>query len=175
MPINKVSQISTKTGDTGTSKNFVNETFEKDDILFEILGSMDTLSSFIGLSYHYHELDFLKIIQTELQTINALIATNPKHVLYQKIQKVSCEDIELLENNMQALLTEHPIEPHFYLPGSETSLGGAYLDVSRSICRKTERTLVHFIKTANREDLSDALKYLNRLSDYLFVLVRSLS
>lgn len=175
MPINKVSQISTKAGDTGTSKNFVNESFEKDDILFEILGSMDTLSSFIGLSYHYHEEAFLKTIQKEIQTINSLVATNPDHVLYSRLQKVTEEDVLGLEDAMQEMMNHQVIEPHFYLPGSETTLAGAYLDVSRSICRKAERTLVHFMKENNRPDLAFALKYINRLSDYLFVLVRSLS
>lgn len=175
MPITKTDQISTKNGDTGTSKNFINESFSKDDILFEVLGTMDELSSFLGLSYHYAKLEIIKDIQRKIQDLNALVATNPEHKLYQKLKKIEEEDVTFLEIEMEVLLERHPLEPYFYLPGSETSLGGAYVDVSRTITRKAERLLVHFQKDTGRSDLSIVLKYVNRLSDYLFVLARFLS
>jgi cob(I)alamin adenosyltransferase len=173
MPITKLDQISTKNGDKGFSKNFVNDVFQKDDALFEVLGTMDELSSFIGLSYQYNKNEFLKVIQKTLQTINSLIATPPTHPLYKKLLPITKTDIESLESSMQELLIKNPVEPHFYLPGSETTLAGAYLDVSRSISRRAERRMVHFIKHTNRDDLSLSLEYMNRLSDYLFVCVRA--
>ena len=175
MPITKTSQISTKNGDQGSSNNFVNESFSKDHILFEVLGTSDELSSFLGLTYHFHQDEFIKVIQKTLQDINSLIATNPNHILYTKLRKIQEEEIMLLETKMGDMLVAHPLEPKFALPGSDTSLAGAYLDVSRAIARKAERILVHFIKTDHREDLSICLKYMNRLSDYLFVYARFLS
>lgn len=175
MPITKTSQISTKNGDQGSSNNFVNESFPKDNILFEVLGTTDELSSFLGLTYHFHKDDFIQTIQKTLQDMNSLIATNPTHILYTKLRKIKDEEIELLENKMGEMLIAHPLEPKFALPGSDTSLAGAYMDVSRAIARKAERILVHFIKEENRADLSLCLKYMNRLSDYLFVYARFLS
>lgn len=175
MPITKTDQISTKNGDEGKSKNYVNESFEKDDILFEVLGSMDELSSFLGLSFQYTKREDLLTIQRTLQDINTIIATNPNHTLYCKIRKLTSADVGILEKNMEALLNICPLEPKFCLPGSETSLGGAYVDVARSIARRAERTLVRFVKETSREDLKNVLMYLNRLSDYLFVLARYLA
>lgn len=175
MPITEVNQISTKTGDQGQSKNFVNETFGKDDLLFEVLGTMDELSSFIGLSYHYVKKEELLIIQRSIQEINTIVATNPNHILYKKIKKLTDEPIEQIESNMANLLNLCPLEPKFCLPGSDTSLGGAYIDVARSIARKAERTLVRFVKETQRTDLTTTMKYINRLSDYLFVLARYLN
>ena len=173
MPITKIDQVASRYGDKGFSKNFVNDVLQKDDILFEVLGTMDELSSFIGLSYQYNKSEFLKTIQKTLQTINSLIATPPTHALYKKLVKISKEDITSLELGMQDLLNINLVETRFYLPGSETTLAGAYLDVSRSITRRAERVMVRFVKQNLRDDLSFSLEYMNRLSDYLFIAVRA--
>lgn len=175
MPITKTSQISTKNGDQGISTNFVNESFSKDHILFEVLGVMDELSSFLGLNYHYVKNENILIIQRKIQDINSLIATNPNHQLYKKLRPVEQADITLFEEEMEKMLKERPLEPYFYLPGSDTSLAGAYIDVARALSRKAERALVHFVKEEERKDLGLALVYMNRLSDYLFVFARFLS
>ncbi len=175
MPITKTSQISSKNGDTGSSTNFVNESFQKDHILFDTLGTMDELSSFLGLAYHYVSIDFIKKIQKTIQDLNAIIATNPEHKLYLKLKQIEEHDVQNLEDEMADLLQKNPLEPYFYLPGSETSLGGAYIDVARTLARKAERRLVHYMNETSRNDLSICLKYINRLSDYLFVLARYLS
>jgi len=173
MPINKTSQISTKNGDKGESRNFVNQAFSKDDILFELLGSIDELSSFLGLFYHHHELEVIKMIQRSLQDIMSLIATDPNHVLYQKLKPFDPAQTEMLESLMGVILERHPLEPVFTLPGSETSKAGAYCDVARAVARKAERRFVAFLHETGRTDLEGPLSYLNRLSDYLFVLARS--
>ncbi|MGD9910438.1 MAG: ATP:cob(I)alamin adenosyltransferase [Candidatus Izemoplasmatales bacterium] len=175
MPITKTSQISSKKGDQGSSYNFVNESFSKDHILFEVLGTTDELSSYLGLTYHFQKDEFIQVIQKTLQDINSLIATNPEHILYSKLRKIQEDEIVLLETRMEEMLVQHPLEPKFALPGSDTSLPGAYMDISRAVARKAERLLVHFIKTEHREDLAMCLKYMNRLSDFLFVYARFLS
>lgn len=171
--INKLSQVSTKNGDKGTSQNYTSENFVKSDILFHTLGTIDELSSFLGLTYHFYQKEIMKEIQRHLQTINSMIATNPEHVFYSRINKISQEDVDFIEQNEQEVLSKNPLEPSFYLPGSETSLSGAYLDVSRSICRRAERELVNFVLKYHRRDLEIAQRYINRLSDFLFVLARS--
>jgi len=62
------------------------------------------------------------------------------------------------------------LEGRFYLPGSEKTQAGAYVDVSRTLARKAERRLNAFVDITERTDLEMSKKYINRLSDYLFVL-----
>ncbi len=170
MKINKVSQISSKAGDKGTSRSFSNESYKKNDILFEVLGTMDELSSYLGLIYHFVKFDRIKIIQKQIQNINSKLATSVESDLYKKLQFITDQDVESLETEMQAMLDKHPIEPRFYLPGSEKTRNGAYFDYARTIARKAERRLTEFVDRHDRKDLQREEKYLNRLSDYLFVL-----
>jgi cob(I)alamin adenosyltransferase len=102
--------------------------------------------------------------------INSLIATPPDSKQYNNLQKLEEENISWLEKEMQLVLDIKPLEPRFTLPGSEKSVEGAYLDVCRTLSRRAERRLVDFVKKHNREDLSLVNKYINRLSDYLYVL-----
>ncbi|MFP4286281.1 MAG: ATP:cob(I)alamin adenosyltransferase [Candidatus Izemoplasmataceae bacterium] len=175
MRIDKINQISTKKGDTGFSKNYSNEAFPKDDILFETLGSMDELSSLLGLTYHYTQYEKIKTIQNTLQACNSLIATNIKtnKATYDKLRQINELDINFIEEEEETLLTNNPLEPRFVLPGSEASLEGAYFDYARAVCRRCERALVRFVNTYDREDLIYVKKYLNRLSDLLFILARN--
>lgn len=170
MSIKETRQISTKAGDHGTSKDYSNRTFQKSHILFETLGTIDELSSQLGLAYHYCKCTDLKMIQKELQSINSLIATDPASMLYAKLPQTEERSVFWLEDKMQQLLNDHPLEPKFTLPGSEKSLNGAYVDVARAVCRRAERRLAEFVLLNQREDLNIVQSYLNRLSDFLFVL-----
>ena len=173
MTIKNATQISTKKGDSGQSRNYSNEAFSKDDILFDTLGTIDELSSLLGLTYHHTNYEKIKTIQTTLQAINALIATNPTaQEAYQRLRQINEQDLTFIEEEEQSLLNECHIEPQFVLPGSDTSHPGAYFDLSRAVTRRAERTLVRFINVTQREDLSMVLKYLNRLSDLFFILAR---
>lgn len=170
MSINKVKNISSKKGDGGTSKNFNNESFRKSDILFETLGTIDELSSYLGLTYHYTKYEEITNIQKNLQKLMTIIATSPNSELYPKIEKFSKEDIIKIENLMQDELDEKPLEPKLYLPGSEKTKTGAYFDICRTLTRRVERRIDEFIIDRKRLDLEDVRSYINRLSDYLFVL-----
>lgn len=170
MSINKLAHISTKLGDSGTSKNFNNEKYRKSDILFEVLGSFDELSSQLGLIYHFYMDENIKTIQKNLQCISSQIATSPDSDLYSKIEKLESETITNLESKMEFLLKKTPLEPRLYLPGSEKSKNGAYFDVCRTIARRAERRLDEFIQRHKRTDLNLVSSYVNRLSDYLFIL-----
>ena len=173
--ITKKSIVSTKNGDKGYSRNYSNEKIIKSDILFETLGTIDELSSNLGLTYHHAgRIDEIKVIQSVLQDINSVIATNPKSDNYQKLNLINSENVLQLEEIEQDLLDKHPIEPKFVLPGSDTSLIGAYFDVSRSVARRAERCVIRFEEQHKRSDLEYIKQYINRLSDLLFIYARSL-
>ncbi|MFW5888909.1 MAG: cob(I)yrinic acid a,c-diamide adenosyltransferase [Bacillota bacterium] len=170
MANNKSNPIYTKKGDSGNAKTYSNEEYPKNHIIFECIGNIDELSSFLGLSYHYCKLALIKTIQKHLQSINSQIATNQNSNNYQKIEKITEEDVTLLEDFINSYLEKAPIENQFYLPGSEKTKAGAYIDVSRAITRRCERSIITYEKLTKREDLKAIKMYLNRLSDLLFVL-----
>ncbi len=116
-------------------------------------------------------------IQDKLFTVGAILATDPEKAILKSgkerlnIPKIEEEDIVLLETEMDRMDTELPPMTHFVLPGGHTTV--SYCHIARCVCRRAERlaTLLH------QEEPTDerVLKYLNRLSDYLFVLARKLS
>jgi len=170
MQIKKVDQISSKNGDKGAAKDYSSRTFEKSNSLFETLGTIDELSANLGLAYHYVHYEGIITVQKNLEQINALIATDPKSEQYITLKPIGKEAIYWMEETMQIILDKHPLEPRFFLPGSEKSLEGAYLDVSRTIARRAERRLSEFIQDHKRNDLTMVQSYMNRLSDFIFVL-----
>ncbi len=174
MPIKNLRHISTTKGDQGVSRNYSNESLPKDDALFETLGTIDELSAFLGLSFHYTRYEHIKTVQDTLQAINSLIATSPSQkTQYDGLRQINEQDIQFIEEQEEKLLVNRTIENRFYLPGSETTLANAYFDYARTIARRAERTLVRFINEKGREDLSYPRTYLNRLSDLLFLLARN--
>jgi cob(I)alamin adenosyltransferase len=172
--IDNVDIISTKKGDTGFSKNFSNESIPKTDILFDTIGAIDELTSFLGITYHYvKEKDVIKRVQRDLQTLMSVIATNVDSKQYQNIQKLTKKDIEYLEFMEQHFIKDTAIEPKFVLPGSDSTLDSSYLDYARSITRRVERLVNQFAVVKERMDLDLIKTYLNRLSDLLYILART--
>ena len=170
MPVDKLDQITTKFGDSGLSKNFENKSFRKSHILFETLGTMDEFSSYLGITFHYCHIEFLKVIQMNMQNINSLIASDFDSDMYNILTQIKDSDVDILEKKIQEYLAIKPLEARFYLPGSEKTKPGAYVDYARTLARKAERQLNAFVDSEKREDLELSKKYLNRLSDYLFIL-----
>lgn len=174
MGIKDVRHISTTKGDEGKSRNYSDETLPKDDLLFDTLGTVDELSALLGLTFHYARYEQIKTIQDTLQAINSLIATNPDNSeRYEALRSIDAEDIDFIEEQEEKLLVAQEVDNRFYLPGSEASLPNAYFDYARAVCRRAERTLVRFINAKTRDDLAYPRKYLNRLSDLLFLLARN--
>lgn len=174
MYIKKVDQIVSKNGDKGESRAFNNDTYKKNDILFEAMGVIDELSSFLGLTYHFTNYEYIKEIQKKLQNINSRIATSPDLKQGKMLDRISDHDVVFLETEIQNILDQKPIEARFILPGSERTKNGAFFDYARAMARKAERRFVEFKEKHKRNDLETELKYLNRLSDYLFVLANIL-
>jgi cob(I)alamin adenosyltransferase len=174
-------KVYTKTGDIGTTALLGGTRVPKDHIRIESYGTVDELNSYIGLvrdqeiNVHYKKI--LMEIQDRLFTVGALLATPPeKEVLKSgelRLKKLGIleSDIELLENEIDTMEDALPPMTHFVLPGGHTTV--SYCHISRCVCRRAERLAVHLSHNEPIDML--VVKYLNRLSDYLFVLARKLS
>jgi len=174
-------KVYTKTGDAGTTALFGGTRVPKDHARIESYGTVDELNSHIGLirdqemNTHYKEI--LIEIQDRLFTVGAILATPPEKEVMKngelRLKKLGIveSDIELLENEIDAMEEALPPMTHFVLPGGHTTV--SYCHIARCVCRRAERLAVHL--SHNEPVAPIAIKYLNRLSDYLFVLARKLS
>lgn len=173
MKIKSYKQISTKRGDKGTSSDYSNNRYMKSNIIFEVLGNVDELSSLLGVTYHYTEFkETIKMIQRRLQDINSLVATTDETVR-DGLRQITQEDIDYLEEIEEELMKTTEIKPVFILPGSESTKESAYLDLARSVTRRCERQMVLFSNETKRPYLEPSIKYLNRLSDLFFIMARN--
>jgi ATP:cob(I)alamin adenosyltransferase len=146
----RFNKIYTKAGDMGASSLFTGERRMKTDRTFDALGNTDELNSFIGLSVaHANEeklREQLHTIQSRLLDIGGHIAT-PRSTASEEKQnrtQFSAENVTLLENWIDEYTSELPTIKQFILPGG--SKCSAYLHVSRSVCRRTERSLIPLLK-----------------------------
>ncbi len=174
-------KIYTKTGDTGTTALFGGTRVAKHHIRIESYGTVDELNSHIGLIRDQEiDLDIKKIlidIQNKLFTVGAILATPPEKETLKNgkerlnIPKISEQDITMLETQMDKMNESLPQMTHFVLPGGHTTV--SYCHIARCVCRRAER-IATLLNEQQRID-PWVLKYLNRLSDYLFVVARKLS
>jgi|SRR5690606_4487867 len=174
-------KVYTKTGDKGTTALFGGTRVPKHHIRIESYGTVDELNSHIGLirdqdmNPHYKKV--LEHIQDRLFTLGAILATDPEKLTLKNgkerlnIPKISEENIQYLENEIDAMDSELPPMTHFVLPGGHTTV--SYCHIARCVCRRAERLSVHLHELEPTDER--VLTYLNRLSDYLFVLARKLS
>ncbi len=167
-------KIYTKTGDKGQTSLIGGTRVPKHHIRIEAYGTVDELNSFIGLirdqdiKEHYKEI--LIEIQDRLFTIGSLLASDPVKSKM-KVPQISEEDVILLEKEIDTMNEELPEMRSFVLPGGHSTV--SYCHLARCVCRRAERNT---IKLAELDKVDEIIvKYLNRLSDYLFVLSRKLS
>jgi cob(I)alamin adenosyltransferase len=174
-------KIYTKTGDKGITGLFGGTRVPKHHMRIESYGSVDELNSWLGLirdqSIDKEYVDILLIIQEKLFTVGAILATDPEKALLKSgkerlnIPKISDTDIAILENEMDKMDDALPPMTHFVLPGGHTTV--SYCHIARTVCRRAERMASLLNENAPFDE--HVLSYLNRLSDYLFVLARKLS
>ena len=174
-------KIYTKTGDKGTTALFGGTRVPKHHIRIDSYGTVDELNSNIGLlrdqKLDDHSMDILIRIQDRLFTIGSILATDPEKAVLKSgkerlnIPKVSEDDIHLLEEEMDRMNEELPPMTHFILPGGHPTVSVCH--ITRCVCRRAERlaTALYELEAFDEK----VLQYLNRLSDYLFVLARKLS
>lgn len=167
--------IYSKTGDTGETSLIGGRRLPKDDIQIASYGVIDELSSEIGLLVTYcslkHDIDFLQQIQRDLFLIGGYLASDWD--VEQPFVNVSYDRIKVIENEIDAINSGLTSLNTFILPGGSRSACIAH--ACRTICRRAERKMVAFLRT--KESLVDnvVLVYINRLSDYFFVLARRLN
>lgn len=161
--------IYTKTGDKGQTSLFDNKRVSKDDLRVESYGTIDELNSFLGLAKNYivdkEAYEVIHGIQRKLFDIGAELATANK----EKIPVITDEnDIKYLEDMIDKYMSMVKKPNKFVIPGE--GKGPAFLHVSRTVCRRAERRI---ISLANQEEINPYLiKYINRLSDFLYALSR---
>jgi cob(I)alamin adenosyltransferase len=145
----------------------------KSDLRIEAYGTVDELNSFLGLLADHDvskkRYDFLKSIQDSLFVIGANLASDPEKRA-DRIMPVRTEDILSLEKAMDEMDAELPDLRHFVLPGGHVAVSLAH--VARTVCRRAERAVVRLGESDEIPEL--VAIYLNRLSDYFFVLSRKM-
>lgn len=164
-------KIYTKKGDRGETSLFDNKRVSKDDIRVESYGTIDELGSFIGLAKNYVEdeeiYNTLQEIQNKLFTVASYLATEDKEKIKFYIKE---EDIDYLENLVDKYMGSLDNPKGFIVPG--TNKKSAHLHVARTICRRGERRIITLAKQVDIDSL--VIKYVNRLSDTLYAIARSL-
>jgi cob(I)alamin adenosyltransferase len=165
-------KIYTKTGDEGQTALFGGKRLPKSHLRIECYGTVDELNSFLGLVRDRTEDEHVRAVLFEIQNrlfdLGANLASDPSKNL--PSPSVGQPDIQLLENEIDAMEQTLPPLKNFILPGGHPTV--SHCHVARCVCRRAERLVV----ALNMEEpvSPEVLKYLNRLSDYLFVLARKL-
>ena len=166
-------KIYTKTGDKGTTSLLGGTKVSKSHIRIDTYGTVDELNSYIGLLKdqfdHKRSAEILKEVQDRLFTIGSSLACDPDKEPGLKLPGLKEEDVSLLEKEIDSMNEVLPPMKSFILPGGHPTVSTAH--VVRCVCRRAERLCVAM---QEQELFVDALviKYLNRLSDYLFILAR---
>lgn len=167
-------KIYTKTGDSGKTSLVEGTRISKSALRIEAYGNVDELNSFLGLladqEVNQTRYSFLKAIQDNLFVIGSNLASDPTKRA-SKVPPIHLEDILVLEKSMDEMDAQLPHLRHFVLPGGHSAVSTAH--VCRTVCRRAERGVV---RLAEAEEVPDLVAtYLNRLSDYFFVLSRLIS
>ncbi len=167
-------KVYTKNGDSGTTQLIGGTRVSKSSLRLESYGTIDELNSFIGLIRDQEIDEKYKIqlieIQDRLFTIGSSLASDPQKSKM-KIPDLLESDIEFLELSIDDMDKELPEMKFFVLPGGHQTV--SYCHIARCVCRRAERVI---ISLHEHEYVSEIVfKYINRLSDYLFVISRKLS
>lgn len=167
------SKIYTCTGDTGATSLVGGQRVKKTDLRIEAYGSVDELNANCGVmlaipSLHPEAVELLHRVQNRLFNIGAYLATpNPENSIT-RCQGLSVENIQYLEDVIDHLDAQLPALHNFVIPGGTHRAAVAH--VCRTMCRRCERRIVALADTTYVDPL--VLKYINRLSDFFFVLAR---
>ena len=168
-------RIYTRAGDKGKTGLLSGERIDKSDPRVEAYGTVDELGSTLGVAKVHSSnriADYLHNIQQKLFLINAELATNPDSLAItdpiRNLQQITAADVEYLEKIADELSEELPLLTNFVIPGGTKA--SAFLHVCRTVCRRAERRIVNF--AASNHINEELIRYINRLSDLLFVMAR---
>lgn len=167
-------KIYTKTGDLGETGLFGGKRVSKADARLDAYGTVDELNSYIGLLGDFEsnntQAQLLKEIQDRLFTLGSYLAADPEKTKLKKPDLLP-SDIERLEKAIDDMNHKLPELRQFILPGGHTEV--SYAHIARTVCRRAERIVVNLHEQETVEPL--VIQYLNRLSDYIFVLSRHMA
>ena len=167
-------KIYTKTGDAGTTALFGGQRVSKAHLRIDTYGTVDELNAYIGLvrdqEVNHKRQSVLVEVQDRLFTVGAILATEPGNTRV-KVPSLQETDITFLEKEIDAMDAELPPMRFFVLPGGHASV--SFCHVARTVCRRAERLTVALHDQEPIDPL--VIKYINRLSDYLFQLSRKMS
>jgi cob(I)alamin adenosyltransferase len=164
-------KIYTKKGDKGETSLIGGSRVAKSNLRIEAYGTLDELNSYIGLirdfSVDQEQKDTIGHIQSHVFIAESIYAADSEAALI-NLPRLTEKDIELLEHEMDRMNELLPELKNFILPGGHPVV--SYCHIARTVCRRAERILVRLdFKNPEKELVN---KYINRLSDYLFVLAR---
>lgn len=167
-------KIYTKTGDEGSTGLFGGKRLSKGDLRIEAYGTVDELNSFVGLlrdqKVNEQRHEFLVWIQDRLFTIGSLLAVEPGNTKV-KVPALRDEDVVKLENEIDKMETSLEPMKTFVLPGGHPSVSFGH--ITRTVCRRAERLVIRLHEVEKVDAV--IIKYLNRLSDFFFVLCRKMT
>ena len=171
-----MSKIYTRTGDNGTTSLVGGKRVSKTDPRLDAYGTIDELNSFIGLMLSTMDgkaenPENIRWIQQKLFNIGGCLATDTSAFELPENCKVQAQDVERIEHMIDAVQEGLPQQHSFILPGGTQA--ASYAHVARTVCRRAERLILALPDEAKAP--SELLQYVNRLSDYLFVLARRIN
>ena len=168
-------KIYTKTGDDGTTGLFGGKRVAKFSARIEAYGTVDELNAVIGvaLTHDLHEKvsEPLLHISSLLFTVGSDLATPQDASQKSFVPAITEEHVDFLEKWIDAYQEHLPALRNFILPGGHTTV--SYCHLARVVCRRAERITVHLSEVSYVDEM--AIRYLNRLSDYLFTLSRKIA
>ncbi|MCX8472017.1 MAG: cob(I)yrinic acid a,c-diamide adenosyltransferase [Sediminibacterium sp.] len=166
-------KIYTRQGDTGKTSLVGGTRISKSDSLIQAYGTVDQLNSYVGLVKEYFkgssEYDFLSRIQHQLFNVGALLACEQDKQQLFKLTGISKSEVEELERKIDEMEEKLTKLTQFILPGG--NVAAAFIHITRTTCRDAETKVVYLVEKM-QYDFNCVVMYLNRLSDYFFVLAR---
>jgi cob(I)alamin adenosyltransferase len=174
MPMSK--RIYTRAGDKGETGLLSGDRIGKDDPRVEAYGTVDELNTVLGIAKVYSSkkiAEHIHNIQQILFYVNAELAFNPGSSIEEgmaipNLKKINAKDVEHLEYIADQLSEEMPLLKNFVIPGGTKA--ASFLHLSRAVCRRAERRILAFSRDYSVNP--ELIKYINRLSDLLFVFSR---
>lgn len=173
------SNVYTGTGDKGETSLVGGQRVLKSEVKIEAYGTVDELNSHLGVAISLatnlgdHEVEVLHSVQNNLFNLGSLLATLPEERDKFKLPVLRKDLIDTLEEEMDKMDSGLPKLKNFILPGGIS--GASAFHVCRTVCRRLERVMVQLGQLEGNEIPADAIRFINRLSDYFFILSRSLN
>ncbi len=171
----KNTKIYTKTGDNGTTGLLGGTRVKKYNLRLEAYGTVDELNAALGIVRSFDLPENIRNLLTEIQEklfhIGSRLASDEKGAAFTAGLVVKEENIALLERSIDAMEKQLPVLNHFILPGGDPA--AAHCHLARTVCRRAERRIIEYSEANDVEP--ETLRFMNRLSDFLFVLSRQIT